>query len=87
VSRSFRVKVTGHGIARVVFLLDGKRTRGTANRARTRFSVTIDPRHQSKTAHRVSARVRFRSSTSTVTRTLRLVYVSCPSDPAPRFAG
>jgi hypothetical protein len=72
----------------VDFLLDGKLYRRiTASGDRTRFSIKIDPRHQSKVAHRVSARVRFRDSANTPTRTLRLVYVSCPRDSVPRFAG
>jgi hypothetical protein len=88
VSRLFRATVSGDGIARVDFLLDGKlyrRIKASGNR--TKFSIKIDPRHQSKVAHRVSARVRFRDSAKTPTRTLRLVYVSCPRDSVPRFAG
>jgi hypothetical protein len=88
VSRLFRATVSGDGIARVDFLLDGRLYRRiTASGGRTRFSIKIDPRLQSTAAHRVSARVRFRGSAHTPTRTLRLVYVSCPRDSVPRFAG
>jgi hypothetical protein len=87
-TRPFRVTVSGHGIARVEFLLDGKRHRTiTARAGRTVFSIKIDPRRQSRVAHRVSAKVSFRSSAGTVRRTLRLVYVSCAPGAIPRFAG
>lgn len=87
-SRPFRVTVTGQGIARVDFLLDGKRYRRiTARAGRTVFSIRIDPRRQSRVAHRVSAKVTFHSSANTVVRTLRLVYVSCAPGAIPRFAG
>jgi uncharacterized repeat protein (TIGR01451 family) len=87
-TRPFRVTVSGHEIARVEFLLDGKRHRTITARAdQTVFSIKIDPRRQSRIAHRVSAKVSFRSSTSTVRRTLRLVYVSCAPGAIPRFAG
>jgi len=87
-SRPFRVTVTGQGIARVDFLPDGKRYRRiTARAGHTVFSIRIDPRRQSRVAHRVSAKVSFHSSANTVLRTLRLVYVSCAAGSIPRFAG
>jgi uncharacterized repeat protein (TIGR01451 family) len=87
-SRPFRVTVSGRGIARVEFLLDGKLHRKIKARdGQTVFSVRIDPRRQARVAHRVSAKVSFRSSASTVVRRLRLVYVSCARSAIPRFAG
>ncbi|HUR85905.1 MAG TPA: hypothetical protein VMY78_11210, partial [Solirubrobacteraceae bacterium] len=84
----FTVKVTGRGIAQVVYTLDGKRIKTVKSAAgRTVFSVRINPKGQNAKAHRVSARVTFNSATGTKARTLRYVYLGCRSAVLPQFTG
>ncbi|CAN5277674.1 hypothetical protein BH20ACT16_BH20ACT16_03820 [soil metagenome] len=89
VSGPFDVNVTGRGIAKVLFLLDGRRlktVRGSAGR--TVFKVRVDPRGQSSFAHRITAKVTFKTATRKPARTLRLIYLDCPRQiAAPQFTG
>jgi hypothetical protein len=89
VSGPFETRVTGRGIAKVLFLLDGKKPKtvmGTNNR--TVFKMRIDPRRQSGKAHRVVAKVTFKAATKTRTRMLRFVYLGCARQAtAPQFTG
>ncbi|HVF80163.1 MAG TPA: hypothetical protein VNA28_17855, partial [Solirubrobacteraceae bacterium] len=89
VSGPFDAKVSGRGIAKVVFLLDGKKLKtvmGTATS--TVFKVRIKPRGAGGIAHRVTAKVTFSAATRTRPRTLRFVYLGCPRRvSAPQFTG
>lgn len=88
VSGPFTVTVTGRQIAKVVFYVDGRR-RGTvtSQAGRTRFSLRINPRRQSRRVHRVTARVTFSRASGTSSTSVRVLYRR-PSAPAsPRFAG
>ena len=82
-------RVTGRGIAKVVFTLDGRRFKTVfAKGARTVFTVQIKPRGRSTRAHRVNAVVTFKASANTRTRTLRFAYLGCSRRAAaPQFAG
>ncbi|HVF79238.1 MAG TPA: DUF11 domain-containing protein [Solirubrobacteraceae bacterium] len=89
VSGPFEAKVIGRGIAKVVFLLDGRRLKTVnGNAIRTVFKVLINPRGRAGFAHRVTARVTFRTATKKPARTLRLTYLGCPRKiAAPQFTG
>ncbi|MDP1846276.1 MAG: ice-binding family protein [Solirubrobacteraceae bacterium] len=88
VTGPFTVSVTGRAIAKVVFYVDGKRrTTVRAKTGRTRFSLRINPRRQSRRVHRVTARVTFSTSSRTRGTSVRVLYRR-PSAPAtPRFTG
>jgi hypothetical protein len=85
----FVARVTGRGIAKVVFLLDGKKFKTVhATRSSTVIKVRIGQRASSKKAHHVTALVTFKSSANTGSRTLRFAYLGCArSAAAPQFAG
>ncbi len=89
VSGSFETKVTGRNIAKVLFLLDGKKLKTvTSIRNRTVFKVRINPRGQSGKAHRVVAKVTFNAATQKPSRTLRFIYLGCAKQAtAPQFTG
>ena len=89
VSGPFAARVTGNGIAKVVFMLDGKRFKTVlATGARTMFKAQIRPRGRSSKAHRVTAVVTFKASANTRSRTLRFAYLGCSRRAAaPQFAG
>jgi hypothetical protein len=82
-------RVTGRGIAKVVFLLDGKKFKTVhATRSSTVIKVQIRQRASSTKAHRVTALVTFRASANTGSRTLQFAYLGCArSAAAPRFVG
>ena len=88
VTGPFTVSVTGRAIAKVVFYVDGKRrTTVRAKTGRTRFSLRVNPRRQSRRVHRVTARVTFSTSSRTRGTSIRVLYRR-PSAPAtPRFTG
>jgi hypothetical protein len=87
VSGPFTVTVTGHAIHSVVFSIDGRRvTIVHAKPGRSKFKLTINPRHQGRGVHRVTARVTFRGHAKKTT--LRLTYRRPPSlTRSPRFTG
>ena len=87
----FRISVTGRGIAKVEFFIDGRRA-GTVRSipGRTRFSMSVDPRRRSVGTHRVTARVTFTAARRTPAVLRRATFRrSAPRAPAapPRFAG
>ena len=88
VSGPFEVWVTGEGIQNVAFTVDNRWVKTVRNKAgRTKYKLKIDPRRQKRGAHRVTARVRFRSPGRRTT-TLRIVYRRPPAKPhGPRFTG
>ena len=89
VSGPFTATVTGREIQTVSFYLDG-RLIGTvrARPGRTRFSIRIDSRRQSRRVHRLTARVRFTARSRTRATRLRLTYQRRTTVAAPpRFTG
>ncbi|MEA2276060.1 MAG: hypothetical protein QOC78_1020 [Solirubrobacteraceae bacterium] len=89
VSGPFTVSVTGRAIDKVVVYVDGRR-RGTvhAKPGRTKFTVTINPRGQSRRVHRVTVRVTYTPGSRTPGTTLRLTYRRFfPPPHVPHFAG
>jgi hypothetical protein len=78
VKAPFWARVRGGSIASVTFAVDG-RPRATlrAKPGRTVFVLLIKPMAQSRTTHRISARVRFTAASGRKARTLRLVYQRC----------
>jgi hypothetical protein len=89
VSGPFTITVTGRAIQSVVFYVDGRRISTVrAKRGRKKFRVTINPRGQSRRVHRVTARVRFNTTSRTGMTTRRFTYRRFSSTPGtPRFAG
>ena len=85
----FTVTVTGRAIKSVVFYLDGRRVKTVrAKSGRRKFTLTINPRNQSRRVHRVTARVTFSPASQTRSRRLRLTYRRVPvAAPRPRFTG
>jgi hypothetical protein len=88
VAGPFTVAVTGKGIAKVIFRIDGRRVRTVhAKPGRSKFTLKIDPRRQSHRLHRIVARVTFKTPGRTGT-TLRLIYRRPPARARPpQFAG
>lgn len=87
VSGPFVAKVNGRNISNVMFTLDGRKLKTIRSvPGRSVFSVRINPRGQNSKAHRVNARVTFRASANTRSRTLRFVYLRC-ARVAPKFTG
>ena len=88
VSGPFVVTVTGRDIKKVTFRLDGRRMRSVRARpGRSKFTLRIDPRRQSRRVHRITARVTFATPGRTPT-TLRLIYRRPPASARPpRFPG
>ena len=84
----FEVWVTGEGIQSVAFTVDGRWVKTVRTvRGRTKYKLRIDPRRQKRGAHRVTARVRFRTPGRRTT-TLRIIYRRPPAKPrGPRFTG
>ena len=80
--------VTGEGIQSVAFTVDGRWVKTVrAVRGRTKYKLKIDPRRQKRGAHRVTARVRYRTPGRRTT-TLRIIYRRPPAKPrGPRFTG
>jgi hypothetical protein len=78
VKAPFWARVRGGSIASVTFAVDG-RPRATlhAKPGRTVFVLLIKPMEQSRTTHRITARVRFTAASGRKARTLRLVYKRC----------
>jgi hypothetical protein len=89
VSGPFMARVTGKGIAKVVFMLDAKKVKTITNtKGASVLTARILPRGNRKKAHRVSAIVTFKASAHTASRTLRFVYLGCARRAAaPKFTG
>jgi uncharacterized repeat protein (TIGR01451 family) len=89
VSGPFVARVTGNGIAKVVFMLDGKRFKTVlAKGASTVFKAQVKPHGRSSKAHRITAVVTFKASANTRQRTLRFAYLGCARHAAaPQFTG
>lgn len=90
VNRTFSAVVRGRQIARVVFLVDGRRI-GTVQRPNRRgeWAIRINPRRFSAGVHRIRARVSFvRGAGRSVSRSV--AFQRCPRPAqrvAPRFTG
>jgi hypothetical protein len=86
--RPFNVRVSGGGIRRVTFFVDGRRV-GAATRADRlgRFQARIDPRRMGSGVHRVRAKVEFVRGAGRA-RTLAMSFRVCGSaSHPPQFAG
>lgn len=84
--RTFRASVRGRSIARVVFLVDGKRVRST--RKGGTWSISVNPRAYRSGSHKITAKVTFTRASATATRTLRATFLRCTARAvAPRFTG
>jgi hypothetical protein len=86
-NKPFRVTVSGKGVSRVVFTLDGKSiaTLKRSNRG-GQFSVMVNPAKHKVGTHRVLARITFLQSTGTSPKTMRTVFSRCART-APQFTG
>jgi hypothetical protein len=82
------VSVRGKGIARVTFWVDGRRM-ATVTRARQgRYSLVLDTRKVKVGSHRVTARVWFKASAATRSKTLRTRFLRCGTTAvSPSFTG
>ena len=88
VTQPFLARVTGAGIARVTFFLDGRGVKLMRARSGQRvFALRVRPERQDRGVHRISARVKFIAGSGRPARTLRLVYQRCGGAGAPLFAG
>jgi uncharacterized repeat protein (TIGR01451 family) len=88
-ANTFRARVAGTRIARVVFMLDGKRIKTLTRRNfRRTFAIRINPARLSIGVHRLIARVTFERGSGTRARSYRLSFQRCPRAlRAPRFTG
>ena len=88
VKRPFRARVSGTGIDRVTFSVDGRRTRSPSKAgADGTFAARIDPRRLRTGRHRVTARVEFVTGTGRAPLTLRSAFRHCPVKKAQRRRG
>jgi len=86
-NKPFRVNVTGEGISRVVFTLDGKPIARLAGRNHNgRYSVRINPAKHKRGTHHVQARITFLRPGGGIPRTERVAFSRCAKS-APRFTG
>jgi hypothetical protein len=88
-AKTFRVRVAGTKITRVVFILDGRKVK-TLKRTnfRTSFALRINPKRLSIGVHRLVAQVSFQRGSRTKPRSFRLSFQRCPRAlRAPRFTG
>ena len=87
--RTARAVVTGERIARVTFLVDGRRVRTvTKADARGRWVLPVRLRGMRPGAHRVVARVQFARAAQTGDRTLTVTVTKCATQAvAPQFTG
>ena len=84
----FRVTVTGRGIAKVIYLIDGRRVAVVrAKRGRKKFVLRIDPRRHSHRVHRVTARVTYTPASGRTTTTHRTTFRRQAPPRSPRFTG
>jgi hypothetical protein len=88
-AKTFRARIRGVRIAKVVFTLDGHRIKTlTRKNFRGTYAVRIDPRHLRLGVHRLVAKVTFQRGSATRAKTYRLAFQRCPRAlRAPRFTG
>lgn len=89
VARSFNARVRGTQIARVVFLVDGKRVGvSTKRNAKGFYSVRVNPLKFRLGVHRLVVKVTFKAGSGAKARTLRASFQRCARQlAAPRFTG
>ncbi len=84
-ANAFTASVSGRGIDRVTFYLDGRRIKTVRNPA---YRVRISPTGLSRGAHRVTARVAFVAAAQRGPATRRMTFLRCArAAQAPRFTG
>jgi hypothetical protein len=86
-NKPFRVNVTGEGISRVVFTLDGKPIATLAGRNHNgRYSIVNNPAKHKHGTHHVQARITFLRASGARPRTEQVAFSRC-ARAAPRFTG
>jgi hypothetical protein len=88
VTKAFNARVSGRGIAKVKFLLDGQ-SLGTisARNGGTLVTKNVVARSLRRGNHRLVAQVTFRSGAGSVTRRMTFVRCAPAKVRTPRFAG
>jgi hypothetical protein len=89
VAKAFNARVSGQNVAKVVFLLDGKKIKTlTKPNSGARFQVRINPAKMKIGVHRISATVTFAAATKKKAQTFRISFQRCAAKLlAPRFTG
>jgi hypothetical protein len=89
VAKAFNARVSGQNVAKVVFLLDGKKIKTlTTPNAGARFQVRVNPAKLRIGVHRIVANVTFTAATKKAAKSYRISFQRCPSKlAAPQFTG
>jgi hypothetical protein len=89
VARAFQARVRGSKIARVVFVLDGKRLKSVSKpNSAGSYAVRVNPRSLRLGVHRLVATVTFQKGSGTKAKRLRLSFQRCARAlQEPRFTG
>jgi hypothetical protein len=89
VAKAFNARVSGQNVAKVVFILDGKKIKTlTKPNSGARFQVRINPAKMKIGVHRISATVTFAAATKKAAKTYRISFQRCAKKLAlPRFTG
>jgi hypothetical protein len=89
VAKAFNARVSGQNVAKVVFLLDGKKIKTlTTPNAGARFQVRVNPAKLRIGVHRIVANVTFTAATKKAAKSYRISFQRCPSRlAAPQFTG
>jgi archaellum component FlaG (FlaF/FlaG flagellin family) len=87
--RVARATVTGKRIAKVTFLVDGRRVRTvTKADSRGRWILPVRLRSLRAGAHRITARVQFTAASGTATKTMNVTVTKCAAGAvSPQFTG
>ena len=89
VAKAFNARVSGQNVAKVVFVLDGKKIKTLSKpNSGTRFQVRVNPAKMKIGVHRISATVTFKAITKKAAQTFRISFQRCAKKlAAPRFTG
>ncbi len=88
IRRAVVATVRGRAIAKVVFAVDGRRASTLTRPRNGAFRLVLDVRRTSPGSHRVTARVSFKRSAATRSRTLRTRFLRCrAARVTPSFTG
>jgi hypothetical protein len=89
VAKAFNARVTGQNVAKVVFILDGKKIKTlTKPNSGARYQVRVNPAKMKIGVHRISATVTFKAITKKAAKTYRISFQRCAKKlAAPRFTG
>ena len=84
--RNFKIAVRGKGIASVTFSLDGKKLKTVKKPKGNRYSITINGSKLGVGGHRLTAKVKFVSSSPLASKTLNRSVQRCGKS-KPKFTG